>query len=96
MWTDLELKQLESTLEDVELDHILTEEEIEIIKQNSTRYENLQNRVIVPLHRKKVRFLFKSDLWKINANIFSDRQLLYSDLFTNSTCIIGCTKLASV
>ena len=35
MWTETEIKQLEMTLDHVELDHILTEEEIEIIKENS-------------------------------------------------------------
>ena len=55
MWTDLELKQLESTLEDVELDHILTEEEIEIIKQNSTRYNSLKSEIIVPKHTREVK-----------------------------------------
>ena len=56
MWTDIELKQLESTLEDVELDHILTEEEIEIIKQNSTRYNSLKSEIIVPKHTKEVEY----------------------------------------
>lgn len=55
MWTDLELKELESTLESVELDHILTEHEIDIIKQNSTRYNSLKSEIIVPKHNKEVK-----------------------------------------
>ena len=36
------------------LEDFLQDEDIEVIKENSTQYENLRNRVIVPLHRKKV------------------------------------------
>lgn len=57
MWTDAEIKQLESTLEHVELDHILDEEEIEIIKQNSTRFTSLRSEIIIPKHDKEV-FLY--------------------------------------
>ena len=36
------------------LEDFLQDEDIEVIKENSTQYENLRNRVIVPLHKKKV------------------------------------------
>ena len=54
MWTNAEIKQLESTLEHVELDHILNEEEIEIIKQNSTRFTSLRSEIIIPKHDREV------------------------------------------
>ena len=36
------------------LEDFLQPEDIEVIKQNSSRYINLTNRVIAPLHRRKV------------------------------------------
>ena len=36
------------------LEDFLQDDEIEIIKQNSSQYENLTNRVIVPLHNRMV------------------------------------------
>ena len=65
MWTHDELKQLELTLKDVDLDHILTPEEIEIIKQNSTRYNSLKSEIIVPKHDKEVKIISKSSVTSI-------------------------------
>ena len=62
MWTHDELKQLELTLKDVDLDHILTQEEIEIIKQNSTRYNSLKSEIIVPKHDKEVNIILESSV----------------------------------
>ena len=65
MWTHDELKRLELTLKDVDLDHILTPEEIEIIKQNSTRYNSLKSEIIVPKHDKEVKIISKSSVTSI-------------------------------
>ena len=55
MWTDVELKNIEEILTDVDLDHILTSEEIEVIKLNSTRYSSLRSEIIVPKHNKSTK-----------------------------------------
>ena len=55
MWLDGEIDDLKSlTSNDCKLENFLTEEEIDIIKQNSTRYVNLRNQVFVPQHNRKV------------------------------------------
>ena len=63
MWTDIEIKKLESTLEHVELDHILTEQEIEIVKENSTRYTSLKSEIIVPKHNKEVELFLEFSIF---------------------------------
>ena len=63
MWTETEIKQLEMTLDHVELDHILTEEEIEIIKENSTRFTSLKSEIIVPKHNREVFFTVKPPIY---------------------------------
>ena len=54
MWTADEIQKLEKCLHDVELDHILTEEEIEVIKLNSTRYSSLKSEILIPKHNREV------------------------------------------
>ena len=54
MWTNQEFLSLEKCLHDVKLDHILTEEEIEVIKLNSTRYSSLKSEILVPKHNREV------------------------------------------
>ena len=56
MWTDIEIQQLEALLEPVELDHILTNDEIEIIKENSTRFNSLKSEIIIPKHTREVQY----------------------------------------
>ena len=48
MWTKWELEELEGTLRDITLEDVLTEEEIMVIKENSTRYKNLTSSIMVP------------------------------------------------
>ena len=55
MWTDDEIQKLEKCLYDVNLDHILTSEEIEVIKLNSTRYSSLKSEIIIPKHNKSTK-----------------------------------------
>lgn len=54
MWTKWELSELEGTLRDIKLEDVMTEDEIMVIKENSTRYSNLKNEIKVPKHRDKV------------------------------------------
>ena len=55
MWWESELAELSSSfLSDPTLDDFLSEKEIEVIKENSTRYSNLKNGLIVPKHNAKV------------------------------------------
>lgn len=55
MWTAWELSELQGTLRDIKLEDVLTEDEIMIIKDNSTRYMNLKNEIKVPKHKDKVK-----------------------------------------
>ena len=54
MWTKAELEDLSETFHDVKLEDILDEDELAVIKENSTRYFNLKNGIVVPRHNKKV------------------------------------------
>ena len=54
MWTKWELSELEGTIRDITLEDVLTEKEIEVIKENSTRYSNLKSGIFVPKHKDKV------------------------------------------
>ena len=55
MWFKSELDQLEKTFQSEHaLEDFLTEAEIDVIKENSTRYANLKNGLIVPRHNAKV------------------------------------------
>ena len=56
MWTAWELSELQGTLRDIKLEDVLTEDEIMVIKDNSTRYMNLKNEIKVPKHKDKVNF----------------------------------------
>ena len=58
MWTKAELEDLGDTFRDIKLEDILDSEELNVIKENSTRYKNLVNEIIVPKHNKKVYFLY--------------------------------------
>ena len=60
MWWDQELADLKSTvLSDTSLEDFLTSYEIDIIKENSTRYRNLTNGLFVPGHKERVSSLLR-------------------------------------
>ena len=59
MWNITELEALAKLYEtkfDSNLEDVLYENEIDSIKQNGTAWNNLRNRLIVPIHRRSVIF----------------------------------------
>ena len=48
MWTKHELEDLSETFRDIKLEEIVDEDELAVIKENSTRYFNLKNGLVVP------------------------------------------------
>ena len=59
MWLQSELTELSKTFQSEHtLEDFLSEKEIDVIKENATRYRNLKNGLIVPRHNAKV-FLTK-------------------------------------
>ena len=55
MWTESELKKLESLiLDETVLSDFLTQNEIDSIVENSTRFTNLKSRILIPKHKKPV------------------------------------------
>ena len=63
MWTKTELEDLSETFRDVKLEDIVDEDELAVIKENSTRYFNLKNGIVVPRHNKTViYFIFTYSL----------------------------------
>ena len=61
MWTKHELEDLSETFRDIKLEEIVDEDELAVIKENSTRYFNLKNGLVVPKHNKKVFYIFLHD-----------------------------------
>ena len=57
MWTKAELEDLAETCRGIKLEDVLDKDEIEVIKENSTRYLNLKDGIFVPSHTRKVIFL---------------------------------------
>ena len=57
MWTKHELEDLSETFRDIKLEDIVDEDELAVIKENSTRYFNLKNGLVVPKHKRSVSFM---------------------------------------
>ena len=57
MWTKAELEDLGETCRGIKLEDVLNQEEIDVIKENSTRYLNLQDGIFIPTHTRKVNEL---------------------------------------
>ena len=57
MWTKAELEDLGETFRDIKLEDIVDEEELAVIKENSTRYLNLKNGLFVPQHTRAVVYI---------------------------------------
>ena len=61
MWTSTELEalaKLYDTKFDSNLDDVLYQDEIDSIKQNGTTWDNLRNRIIIPMHNRSVISLY--------------------------------------
>ena len=56
MWTEAELQDMGDTFRDIKLEDILDTDELAVIKENSSRYRNLVNGVVVPKHKRKVNY----------------------------------------
>ena len=69
MWTKWELDELEGTLRDITLEDVLTEEEINVIKENSSRYENLKSSIMIPKHTKPVKTIIMK---QIDGGLYMD------------------------
>ena len=54
MWTKAEIEDLGDTFRDIKLEDIVDEDELAVIKENSTRYSNLKSGIVVPQHDKEV------------------------------------------
>ena len=55
MWTEIEFEELEKiTLDETVLSDFLTQNEIDCIVENSTRFTNLKSKVLIPKHKKPV------------------------------------------
>ena len=65
MWLQSELNDLSKIFQsDPTLEDFLSEKEIDVIKENGTRYTNLKNGLVIPKHNAKVHHN-KSSRFKI-------------------------------
>ena len=62
MWTIPELSALSKTIPDSNIRSILTKEEIDIIAENSTRFDNMKSFMLVPKHKRLVIFHHNSQI----------------------------------
>merc|ERR1712062_250982 len=55
MFTEMEITKLRALVGKIttRLDDFLTDKELDVIKQENSRYDNLKNRVIYPMHKRK-------------------------------------------
>ena len=63
MWISAEFEALQKLFDtkfDSNLEDVLLDDEISAIKSGGTAFENLRNRIIVPIHNKKVYSFIKS------------------------------------
>ena len=56
MWTQDEITDLSLTVNKVDISELCTQEEIEIIGENSTRLRNLKSDIFVPKHKRSVSY----------------------------------------
>ena len=83
MWTKAELEDLGDTFRDIKLEDILDSEELDVIKENSSRYKNLVDGIIVPKHNKKVRNILLTKLIDISrSKPFSSNRSMVQCIWT--------------
>lgn len=67
MWTDPELTALQKTIPEAQsVKSILTQEEIDVIVENSTRFINLKPGMMVPMHKRMVINYFANTILTIH------------------------------
>ena len=69
MWLSTEFEALQKLFDtkfDSNLEDVLLDDEISAIKSGGMAFENLRNRIIVPMHNKKVYFFIMSAYHALN------------------------------
>ena len=70
MWTTQELVDIDEQLEPIEIEDVVTTDELSIIAENSTRLSNLKTRLTIPKNHKIYSNIRITQLWTNKINLF--------------------------
>ena len=70
MWTTQELVDIDEQLEPIEIEDVVTTEELSIIAENSTRLSNLKTGLTIPKNTKIYCNIRITQIWDNKINLF--------------------------
>ena len=70
MWTTQELVDIDEQLEPIEIEDVVTTEELSIIAENSTRLSNLKTGLTIPKNHLKYSNIRITQIWTNKINLF--------------------------
>ena len=70
MWTTQELVDIDEQLEPIEIEDVVTTDELSIIAENSTRLSNLKTGLTVPKNHKIYSNIRITQLWTNKISLF--------------------------
>ena len=70
MWTTQELVDIDEQLEPIEIEDVVTTEELSIIAENSTRLSNLKTGLTIPKNHLKYSNIRITQIWNNKINLF--------------------------
>ena len=70
MWTTQELVDIDEQLEPIEIEDVVTTDELSIIAENSTRLSNLKTGLTIPKDHKKYSNVRITQIWTNKINLF--------------------------
>ena len=70
MWTTQELVDIDEQLEPIEIEDVVTTDELSIIAENSTRLSNLKTGLTIPKNHKIYSNIRITQLWTNKINLF--------------------------
>ena len=70
MWTTQELVDIDEQLEPIDIEDVVTTEELSIIAENSTRLSNLKTGLTIPKNTKNYSNIRITQIWTNKINLF--------------------------
>ena len=70
MWTTQELVDIDEQLEPIDIEDVVTTEELSIIAENSTRLSNLKTGLTIPKNSLKYSNIRITQIWNNKINLF--------------------------
>ena len=70
MWTTQELVDIDEQLEPIDIEDVVTQDELSIIAENSTRLSNLKTGLTIPKNHKIYCNIRITQIWDNKINLF--------------------------